>query len=137
MGPGVGELAPLVVMLVVILGPLLVLIGLLNLRDRRVEWLSSTAWAEFAPRLRSEVAIRVRCALLSRRSDVIVDTRGCVSEPDIWPVLMRLRRNLPTDARLTVEGGHGNIHFGWEATSRSQRPMRRRRSANAPYFARS
>ncbi len=105
--PGVRELVPLVVMLVVILGPLLLLIGLLNLRDRRVAWLSGTAWAQFAPRLRSEVAIRVRAALLSRRCEVIVNTRGCVSEQEIWPVLMRVRRSLPAHARLTVEGGHG------------------------------
>jgi len=88
-------------------GPVALLIGLLNRRDRREAALLRTACAAFsAETLRSDVAVRVRCGVLSPRSAVTVDLRAC-TPVEFWDAMTRLRQGLPSSARLTVDGTMG------------------------------
>jgi hypothetical protein len=56
-----------------------------------------------SPDLRGLVAVNTKCALLSKRCRVEVDMWNCSSE-QIWDVIDRLRVNLPSSARLFVNG---------------------------------
>ncbi len=101
------DLAVLVVVLAVGVGPVGVLIALLNRRDRREAALLRAACAAFsAQTLRSDVAVRVRCAVLSRRSVVTVDLRAC-TPAEFWEAMTRLRQGLPPSARLRLDGTMG------------------------------
>jgi len=97
----------LVVTLTVGVGPVAVLIGLLNRRDRREAALFRAACAAFsAQALRSDVAVRVRCGLVARRSVVSVDLRAC-TPAEFWEAMTRLRQELPSSARLRLDGTMG------------------------------
>lgn len=85
-------------------GPVVGLMALLNLRDRRQSRLYTWAPKELASgHLRGRVAIQVRCALFSPRSVVAVDMRAC-SRDEIWEAVGRLSRRLPPRVRLVVDG---------------------------------
>lgn len=89
------------------LGPVGLLIGLLNRRDRREAALFHTACSAFSGEaIRSDVAIRVRCGLLGHRGVVVVDMRAC-SPAAVWGAMADLRRLLPPSARLRLEGTMG------------------------------
>jgi hypothetical protein len=97
----------LVVALTAGVGPVAVLIGLLNRRDRREAALFRAACAAFsAQALRSDVAVRVRCGLVARRSVVSVDLRAC-KPAELWEAIARLRQELPSSARLRLDGTMG------------------------------
>jgi hypothetical protein len=101
------DLGILVVTLTVGVGPVAVLIGLLNRRDRREAALFRAACAAFsAQALRSDVAVRVRCGLVARRSVVSVDLRAC-TPAEFWEAMTRLRQELPSSARLRLDGTMG------------------------------
>jgi hypothetical protein len=86
------------------LGPVVALIALLNLRDRREGALLGAAIEPFASRdVRGRVAVRVRCAVFSRRSVVTIDMRAC-SREEIWNAIARLSESLPPRVRLVVGG---------------------------------
>jgi len=96
-----------VVALVVGVGPVALLIGLLNRRDRREAALLRAACAAFsAQALRSDVAVRVHSDLLTRRGVVTVDLRAC-TPAEFWEAMTRLRQGLPPSARLMLEGTVG------------------------------
>ena len=85
-------------------GPLVVLLSLLNCRDRCESVLLGIVLAEFAsPEFRGRIATRVRCGLLARRSVVRVQILGG-SRDEIWDALVRLARRVPPSVRLVVEG---------------------------------
>jgi hypothetical protein len=89
------------------LGPVGLLIGLLNRRDRREAALFRAACSAFSGEaIRSDVAIRVRCGLVGRRGVVVVDMRAC-SPAEVWGAMADLRRLLPPSARLRLEGTMG------------------------------
>jgi len=95
------------VVLAVGVGPVGVLIRLLNRRDRREAALFRAACAAFSGEaIRSDVAIRVRGGLVTPRSVVIVDMRAC-SPAEFWEAMTQLRRLLPPSVRLRVEGTMG------------------------------
>ena len=101
---GLRDVAVLAVTLVAGLGPVGVLIALLNRRDRREATLLGAVCAQFsAQTVRSDIAIRVRWALLSRRGAVTVDMRACTRE-EVWEAIARLRSALPPHVRLRLEG---------------------------------
>ena len=87
-----------------VLGGLAALLGLLNLRDRREARLLQVAAAQVPPLMaRSTIAIRAHCTLLSPRGTVVIDLWPCTAD-ELWAVIVRLRRALPTSVRLSIEG---------------------------------
>ena len=98
------RLGGLLIGFVMALGPVVLTMGLLNLRDRRESALLGAVLAQLAPRdRRSRVAVRVRCALFWRRGVVSVDLWAC-SREEIWNLIARLGRALPPRVRLRVRG---------------------------------
>jgi hypothetical protein len=90
--------------LVVSLAPVVALVVLLNRRDRRERALFADACGAFSSQaLRSDVAIRVRCRLVSRRALVTVDM-PLWSRDELWDCLTRLRRRLPPRVQLRLDG---------------------------------
>jgi len=85
-------------------GPVALLAVLQNRRDRR-------AWALFheaarqlpSEALRSDIALSVRCGLLTRGATVQLDL-GQSSSRHIWETAAQLRRGLPPWVRLEVDG---------------------------------
>jgi len=85
-------------------GPVLALLGLLNLRDRRQSRLLGGVMQRLPRReFGGRLAIDVRCPLLSRRSVVTLDMRAC-SRDEIWQAVTRLSRSFPPGVRLLVDG---------------------------------
>jgi hypothetical protein len=98
------EFGGVVIVLSLTLGPVIVLIVLLNLRDRREGALLGAALEPFASRdARGRVAVQVRCAVFSRRSVVTIDMRAC-SRKEVWNAIARLSESLPPRVRLVVGG---------------------------------
>ena len=87
---------------VIIFGGVVILLTLLNRRDRRASWLRYTVLDELAlPELRGHVGVQIYCAVLSRRRAVIVDLLiGTPSE--VWNVFTHLASRLPPRVRLVV-----------------------------------
>jgi hypothetical protein len=101
---GLMQLGGLVVMVGVTYGPVVGLLELLNLRDGRRSRLLASVMKELAARhFSGRIAVRVHCALLSRRSVVRLDMQAC-SPDEIWQALARLSRRLPPIVRLRVDG---------------------------------
>jgi hypothetical protein len=86
----------------IIFGPVVILLTLLNRRDRRASLLRHTVLDELAlPELRGRLGVRVQCAVLSRRRAVIVDLLA--GKPyEVWNVFSRVASRLPARVRLVV-----------------------------------
>jgi hypothetical protein len=85
-------------------GPVVVLLSLLNLRDRRAARWREAVLAELPlVELRGLIAIRIRCAVFSRRSLVRIDMLVCTRE-QVWDAITRLPYILPPYVRLIVSG---------------------------------
>jgi hypothetical protein len=85
-------------------GPILLMAVLQNRRDRRAQALFHDVATQLpAEALRSDIALDVRCRLLSRGATVRVDL-GTVASAHIWETAARLRRSLPSWVRLEVDG---------------------------------
>jgi hypothetical protein len=83
-------------------GPLIFLLVLLDVRDRRKLTVEGMVSKELnSPDLRGLVFADTKCALLSKRCRVEVDMRDCSIE-QIWDVIERLTVNLPSSVRLVV-----------------------------------
>jgi hypothetical protein len=92
-------------------GPIALLAVLQNRRDRRAQTLFHEVAMQLpSEALRSDVALEVRCGLLSRGATVRLDL-GRASSPHIWETAARLRRGLPAWVRLEVDG-HGDGLLG-------------------------
>jgi hypothetical protein len=86
----------------VIFGALVILLTLLNRRDRRASRLRHTVLDHLAmPELRGRVGVHIRCAVFSRRRAVIVDLLGGTPH-EVWNVFTRLASRLPPHVRLVV-----------------------------------
>jgi hypothetical protein len=100
----VRDVAGLALAWAVEVGPIAALLALLNRRDRRQADLLRGIAAQFASdAIRSDVAIAVRCGLVSRQAVVRVDMRGLPQEA-IWDAAARLGERLPSSVRVLVEG---------------------------------
>jgi hypothetical protein len=85
-------------------GPVVMLLSLLNLRDRRAARLREVVLGELPLiELRGLITIQIRCAVLSRRSLVKIDMLACTRE-QVWDVITRLPYLLPPHVRLAVSG---------------------------------
>ena len=94
----------LIVACVVGVGPVALLAVLQNRRDRREQALFHEVATQLpAEALRSDVALGVWCALLSRRATVRLDL-GRARASQVWEMTARLRRDLPAWVRLEVDG---------------------------------
>jgi hypothetical protein len=106
------EFLRFVVSVVVIFGPMLVWLILLNLRDRRISRLRlAVAEPLAAADLRGRVAVRVRCAMFSRRNMVIVDALACTHH-EVWDIFTRVTSRLPPYVRLLVHAALGQQFAG-------------------------
>ena len=94
----------LVLACVVGIGPIALLAALQNRRDRRAQALfHEVASQRESEALRSDVALHVRCRLLSRGATVRLEL-GRTAAPHIWETAARLRRGLPAWVRLELNG---------------------------------
>lgn len=96
------EVTRIVLGCAIIFGPVVVLLSLLNRRDRRTtQWrdvvLTQLLWHE----LRGLVGIQVHAGVLTRRSVVRLDMFACTCE-QIWDAVLRLSRILSTHVSLAV-----------------------------------
>jgi hypothetical protein len=95
-----------------IFGPVVILLTLLNRRDRRASRLRRTLLGQLAlPELRGCVGVRIQCTVLSRRRAVMVDLLA--DRPhEVWSMFTRLVSRLPPRVRLVVHGApdSGCIH---------------------------
>ena len=93
-----------VIGMVMIFGAVVILLILLNQRDRRASRLRHTVLDLLAlPELRGRVGVHVQCAVLSRRRAVIVDLLAGTPH-EVWNVFSRLASRLPPRVRLVVHG---------------------------------
>lgn len=101
---GLANVLSLLIACVAGVGPILLLALLQNRRDRRARALFHHVASQLpAEALRSDVAVDVRCRLLSHGATVRLDLGGAPA-PHIWETAVRLRRGLPAWVRLEVEG---------------------------------
>lgn len=98
------SLAKLIIGFILVAAPLICLIVLFHARDYRMSIIEGIVGKELnSPDLRGLVAANTKYALLSKSCRVEVDMWGC-SANQIWDVIDRLRINLPSSARLLVNG---------------------------------
>jgi hypothetical protein len=88
---------------VVTFAAVVLLLTLLNWRDRRAMRLRYAVLDQLAlPELRGRVGIHIRCALISRRSTVVVDLLAGTPN-EVWNVCTRVASRLPPHTRLVVQ----------------------------------
>lgn len=98
------EVVRLTAGLVMIICPVLLMLILLNLRDRRAARLRHVVLGPLAlPELRGRIAVQIQCALFSRKGAVTVDVLAATRQ-EVWDVLTLLAHRLPQDVRLRVRG---------------------------------
>ena len=86
----------------IIFGPVVILLTLLNRRDRRAAHLRHTVLDQLAlPEFRGRVGVHIQCAVLSPRRAVIVDLLAGTPH-EVWNVFTRLASRLPPRVRLVV-----------------------------------
>lgn len=115
------QLGGLIIGISITLGPVVVLIGVLNLRDRREAALRGVVLPHVNSRdLRGLISIDVRSGLFSRWSLIAIDMRAC-SRDQIWDLITRLSQSLPPRVRLVVDGTvdpHSPARFTVRTTAR-------------------
>jgi hypothetical protein len=85
-------------------GPVVVLLSLLNRRDRRTSQLRDAVLSQLPLyELRGLVGIQVHAGVLTRRSMVRLDMLACTCD-QIWDAVLRLSRMLPPHVQLAVNG---------------------------------
>jgi hypothetical protein len=86
------------------MGPLVLLIMFLKLRDRRESILYTVVLKELnSPDLRGLFAVKIRCSVFSRQDTVMVDLWNC-SKEQVWDIVIRLSTHLRPEVRLVVNG---------------------------------
>ena len=86
------------------LGPLVLLIGFLRLREQQESFLLGVVLKELnSPDLRGLFAVNVQCGFFTRHGSVSVDLRGCPTD-QTWDTMMRLSARLPSKVQLVVNG---------------------------------
>ena len=86
----------------IIFGPVVILLSLLNWRDRRTARLRHTVLDQLAqPELHGRVGVHIQCAVLSWRRAVIVNLLAGTPH-EVWNVFTRLASRLPPRVRLVV-----------------------------------
>ena len=87
---------------VLIFGALVILLTLLNRRDRRASRLRHIVLEQLAlPELRGRIGVHMQCAVFSRRRAVSVELLAGTPH-EVWNVFTRLAARLPPRVRLVV-----------------------------------
>jgi hypothetical protein len=127
-GEPVRDVGVLVAAFTLAVGPVALLVGLLNRRDRReARVLGAVCRALSAQAMRSDVAVGVRCRLLRDGGLVVVDVGAVPGE--LWDAVARLRAVLPPAVRLRVVAPGDRSHrtrltVEWIATGARPAPVR-------------
>lgn len=101
---GLTQLGGFILIVALTFGPLVILIELLNRRDRRQSLLLAAVLRQFdSPDYRGRVAAQVRCGIFSGSSVVRVSMLAW-SRDEIWDAITRLSQVLPPQIRVVVEG---------------------------------
>jgi len=126
MAEALSHLARLTLMLCLAYGPLIPLMVLLNIRDRRQVTLLGVILHHFRGReFHGRVVIRVTCALFWPRSQATVRLLLC-SRDEFWDILTRLSQNFGPRIRVLIDEPGENRYaatFTIEPTGR-RRPCR-------------
>jgi hypothetical protein len=86
------------------MGPLVLLMILLKLRDQRESLLYTVVLKELnSPHLRGLFAVKIRCSVFSRQDTVMIDLWNCPKE-QVWDTVIQLSTHLPPEVRLVVNG---------------------------------
>jgi hypothetical protein len=86
------------------MGPLVLLMVFLRLRDQRESILYPMVLKELnSPDLRGLFAVKIRCRVFSGQDTVMVDLWNCTKE-QVWDTVIRLSIHLPPEVRLVVNG---------------------------------
>jgi hypothetical protein len=86
------------------MGPLVLLMVFLRIRDQRESILYTVVLKELnSPDLRGLFAVRIRCSVFTRQDAVMVDLWNCPKER-VWDTVLRLSTHLPPEVRLVVNG---------------------------------
>jgi hypothetical protein len=84
------------------MGPLVLLIIFLKLRDERESNLYTVVLKELnSPDLRGLFALKIRCSVFSKQDTIMVDLWSC-SKEQVWDIVIRLSTHLPPEVRLVV-----------------------------------
>ena len=98
------RLGLLIIGFVGMLGPFILLMGFLRLRERQESILLGAVLKELnSPNLRGLFAVHVNCGLFTRRGMVTIDLQDC-SKEQIWETIMHLSARLPLQVQLVVNG---------------------------------
>ena len=104
MGELLIRLAELGIGFLSMMGPLVLLMVFLKLRDQRESILYAVVLKQLnLPDLRGLFAVKIRCRVFSRKDTVIVDLWSCPKE-QMWETIIRLSTHLPPEVRLVVNG---------------------------------
>lgn len=94
----------LVLGFLVIFGPLIFLLLLLEVRDRRQSTLYDVILKDLnSPDLRGLFAVEIQCGIFWRQDTVIVDLWNCPKE-QVWDAIINLSAHLPPKVRLVANG---------------------------------
>jgi hypothetical protein len=86
------------------MGPLVLLMIFLKLRDQRESTLYTVVLKELnSPDLRGLFAVKIRCSVFSREDTVIIDLWNC-SKEQVFDTIISLFTHLPSGVRLVVNG---------------------------------
>ncbi len=86
------------------MGPLVLLMIFLKLRDQRESLLYTVVLKELnSPDLRGLFAVKIRCSVFSRQDTVMIDLWNCPKER-VWDTIIGLFTHLPPQVRLVVNG---------------------------------
>ena len=100
----------LLVGFMILFGPVIVLLLILNARDRRESTLRSIVFEQLrSSDLRDLFTFRIRHALFLGSSVVIVNLWDC-SKEQIWDTTTRLSISLPSEVRLIISGTMDREH---------------------------
>jgi hypothetical protein len=98
------ELARAVFGVAITVGPVVVVLILLNRRDRRAARLRHAVLDQLTlPELRGRIAVHIRCDLFSRRRMVTVDLLAATPQ-EVWQIFIGVADHLPPRVRLLVHG---------------------------------
>ena len=86
------------------MGPLVLLMMFLKVRDQRESILYTVVLKELnSPDLRGLFAVKIRCSVFSRQDTVMVNLWNCPKER-VWDTVIQLSTHLPPEVRLVVNG---------------------------------
>jgi hypothetical protein len=86
------------------IGPLVLLMVFLKLRDERESILYTVVLKELnSPDLRGLFAVKIRCSVFMRQDTVMIDLLNCPKE-QVWNTVIRLFTHLPPQVRLVASG---------------------------------